>query len=456
MPSIYQHLILYWKLHKIPILIVLVSSAFYLAFAYDLQRTDFIKLLTLFLGAFFLSFKLIQFEKWNLKFLLCAGILFRICFIIAEPNLSQDFYRFIWDGELVRHGINPYLHLPNTLIEQEGLVIANAQELYDGMGSLSAKHFSNYPPLNQVLFALAALLSGKSVLGATIALRGIIILADLGILYFGRKLLQNLSRSPHLIFWYFLNPLVIIELTGNLHFEGVMLFFFVWSMYLVSKNKWALAAVVFALSISVKLVPLLFLPLFLKHLGFKRSVLFYLIVGTTTLVSLIPFYSTEFLDNYSETVGLWFSNFEFNAGLYNLVKQIAVQFDAKPWELIKVYGKITTLLTITLVLLFTFLRKNQQLSTLMGSMLWVLCCYYFLTATVHPWYIVFVLLLALFTDYRFPLVWSGAVILSYWAYSNSAYKESLPLLALEYIVVYAFLLYEIFRLRGQNMLFRKN
>lgn len=435
---------------------VLASVLFYLAFAYDLHRTDFVKLLGLFLGAFFLCFKLIQFEKWNFKFLLGAGILFRICFIFAEPNLSQDFYRFIWDGELVRHGINPYLYLPNTLIEQEGLVIANARELYNGMGSLSAKHFSNYPPLNQVLFALAALLSGKSVVGATIAIRAIIILADLGILYFGRKLLQNLSRSPHLIFWYFLNPLVIIELTGNLHFEGVMLFFFVWSMYLLSKNKWSLAAVVFALSISVKLVPLLFLPLFLKYFGFKRSVFFYLIVGATTLVLLIPFYATEFVDNYAETIGLWFSNFEFNAGLYNLVKQIAVSLDAKPWELIKVYGKITSLVTISIVLLFTFLRKNQQLSTLMGSMLWVLFCYYFLAATVHPWYIIFLLFLAIYTDYRFPLVWSGAVVLSYWAYSNSAYEESLPLLALEYIVVYAFLIYEIFRLRGQNILFRKN
>ena len=349
----------YVKLHKVSLLLAFLSLLFYFVFAYHLERTDFIKLVALFVALFFLCFKLIQFEKWNFRFLLAIGILSRLVFLFTEPNLSQDFYRFIWDGELVSNFLNPYLNVPDTLIEQSNLVIANAQELYAGMGSLSARHFSNYPPLNQLFFAIAVTLGGKSILGSVIVLRGIIILADIGIFYFGRKLLKNLNRSPHLIFWYFLNPLVIIELTGNLHFEGVMLFLFVWSMYLLSVNKWQWAAVVLACSISVKLVPLLFLPLFLKHFNFKKSVLFYLIIGATSLVLFAPFYSSEFIHNYSKTISLWFSNFEFNAGLYNGIKQIAIQFDAKPWELIKTYGKITPIVTIAIVLLFTFLRKRK-------------------------------------------------------------------------------------------------
>jgi len=248
----------HWKLHKLPIIISITSIILYAVFAYDLHRTNFIKLLFLFVTLFYGCYKLIQFEKLNTRFLLIIGVLFRIVFIAATPNLSQDFYRFIWDGELVSHGINPYLQIPNVLIEQKDLVIANAQELYNGMGSLSPKHFSNYPPLNQLIFAVAAIASGKSIFGAITAMRVFIILADIGILYYGGKLLKNLNRSPHLIFWYFLNPLIIIELTGNLHFEGVMLFFFIWSLYLLSKNQWKLGAVAYALSICIKLVPLLF------------------------------------------------------------------------------------------------------------------------------------------------------------------------------------------------------
>ncbi|MDT7829229.1 mannosyltransferase [Pricia sp. S334] len=446
----------YVKLHKVPMALALLSLLFYYTFAYNLVRTDFINLLTLFAALFFLCLRIIQFEKWNLKFLLVIGIFFRLVFLMAEPNLSQDFYRFIWDGHLVANFINPYLEVPDVLIQQKDLIIPNAQELHTGMGELSPKHYSNYPPLNQVLFALAALLGGKSIIGSILVMRTAIILADIGTVYLGRKLLKHFNRSPHLIFWYFLNPLVIIELTGNLHFEGVMLFFFVWAIYLISKKKRMLAAVPYALSICVKLVPLLFLPLFFKHLGPKKSLMFYLLVGAICLVFLLPFYSPEFIGNYSQSIGLWFSNFEFNAGLYNGIKQIAVAFDGKPWELIKTYGKITPILIVLAVLGFTFFRPNQKLAVLLPSMLWVLALYYFLSPTVHPWYIVFLVLLGVFTEYRFALVWSFTVVLSYFAYSNSDFIENLWLIAIEYMVVFAFLGYEIFSLKRQKPIFHKN
>ncbi len=438
------HVIKFWKLNKIPILLVLASTLFYASFAYDLARTDFPKLLGLFIAVFFLHYKLIQFQKWNFKFLMVSGILFRLVFLMAEPNLSQDFYRFIWDGELIKNGINPYLHLPKHLVLQGNLPIANAQELFAGMGDLSARHFSNYPPINQLLFSIAAIGSGGSILGSIIIMRLTIILADIGIIYFGRKLLQHLNRSTHMVFWYLLNPLVIIELTGNLHFEGVMLFFFVWSLYLVAAKKWVWAAPIYSFSIMVKLVPILFLPLFLKHFGFKKSFMFYLLVGGTCLLTLLPFYSPAFINNYSETVGLWFSNFEFNAGIYNLVKQIGVTFfDAKPWELVKIYGKVVAFSVIIATLAITFVRKNQNLNILIVSMLIIISGYYFLSSTVHPWYIVFLLTLGIFTKYQYAIIWSFVVVLSYYAYSNSDYDENLWLLAIEYLLVFGFLIYEI-------------
>lgn len=437
-------------------LMLLLSVLFYISFAYDLDRTDFTKLLSLFIGLFLLCYKLMQFEKWNFKFLLTAGILFRLVFLLAEPNLSQDFYRFIWDGELVANGLNPYLYVPNTLIEQPDLVIANAKELFNGMGELSAKHFSNYPPLNQLIFALSAIVSGKTIFGSIAAMRIVIILADIGIVYFGRKLLLKLNLSQHLIFWYFINPLIIVELTGNLHFEGVMLFFFIWAMYLIASNKWMLAAPIFAFSISIKLVPLIFLPLFLKYFGLKKATLFYIIVGVTSLVLLAPFYASEFITHYSDTIGLWFTNFEFNSSFYNIIKHCAMAFDQQPWKIIQSFGKISPYLMIVMALLFTFLRDNKKLSTLITSMLWVLCIYYFLSTTVHPWYISFVVILCVFSKYRFPILWSAAVVLSYWAYSQPDFKENLLFLGLEYVVVFGFMVYEIIRLHKHKLLFQNS
>jgi len=431
------------KLHRVSLILAVLSFVFYYTFAYHLQRTDFVKLLTLFVALFFFCFKLIQFEKLNFRFLLGLGIIFRLVFLFTEPNLSQDFYRFIWDGHLVANEDNPYLHTPDDLIKNMVSIIPNADVLYEGMGSLSARHYSNYPPLNQLLFALASFIGGKSMFGSLLVLRITIILADIGVFYFGRRLLKNLNKSPHLIFWYFLNPLVVVELTGNLHFEGVMLFFFILSMFLLSINKWKIAGIVMACSISVKLVPLLFLPLFFKYLGWKKSVIFYTIIGITSIVLFLPFNTPEFIDNYSKTLKLWFSNFEFNASIYNIAKKTAIHFDAKPWEFIKEYGKITPLLTIATVGLFTFLPKKYDLNRVLWSMMWVLTIYYFMSTTVHPWYPIFLVLLSIFTTYRYAIIWSAAIVLSYFAYSQADFNENLWLLGIEYTSVFGFIVYEI-------------
>ena len=375
---------------------------------------------------------------------------------MAEPNLSQDYFRFLWDGHLLLQGGNPYLQTPDVLIESGATGIPNAAVLHEGMGALSSRHYSNYPPLNQLFFALAALFGGKSIMGTVVATRLMLLAADIGIYHFGKKLLLHLNRSPYLIFWYFLNPLVIIELTGNLHFEGLMLFFFAFALYLFTVKKWVFSAILIGCSISLKLIPLLFLPLFLKNLGWVRSLLFYLVVILVLILSLIPFYTPDFFSNYTATLKLWFSNFEFNAGIYNLVKTAGRQFEIKPWELIKVYGKIAPVVTLLLIAWLAFFRKGKTLQSLLLSMLIVMSSYLFLAATVHPWYLIFLIFLCLFTNYRYPLIWSAVVMLSYSAYQQYPIKESMFFLTIEYLLVFGFLGYEIFRLKRHNHLIHKN
>lgn len=439
----------FWKLHQLPVFMVAVSVGLYYLFAFHLERGQFPAIALTYGLLFFLCFKLIQLEKWNFKFLLTAGLLFRLALVTAIPNLSEDFYRFVWDGSLFISGINPYEFIPSELAQNQLDLLPQGQELLVGMSDLSRKHYSNYPPLNQLLFGLAALLGGKSIVGTTVALRTLLVLADLGIVYFGRKLLKQLNCSPHLIFWYFLNPLVILELTGNLHFEGVMLFFFLWAVYLLHNGKWQQSALVYGLAISTKLVPLIFLPLVLPYLKLKRSLLFYLISATIVGITALPFLTPELFHNYTATLSLWFTNFEFNAGLYNIVAHLGPAFDIKPWHFIGIYGKVTAVLVLLMVLLFTALYRPGNTAKLLTVMLWVLTLYYLLAATVHPWYLIFLVVLCIFTDYRYPLFWSAVVILSYSAYQNPDYQENQYFLAIEYLVVFLVLLYEFFRNRKE-------
>ena len=449
-------LITFWNLHRISILLVVLGLVFYGVFGYELNRSDSIRLVTLFAALFFLSYKLIQFEKWNLRFMVGSGLLFRAVLLFALPNLSQDFYRFIWDGNLILEGLNPYLLTPDDWMARGGPAFPAASELYQGMGNLSGAHYSNYPPVNQYFFALCAYLGGQTILGSVISMRVLIVLADLGILYFGRRILKKINRAPHLIFWYFLNPLVIIELTGNLHFEGVMLFFFVLAMFLIVSGKWFLAVIPYAFSIGIKLIPLLFLPLLLPLLGWKKVSGFYLGIALVLGIMLYPLYFPEFSDHYSQTLRLWFSNFEFNASLYNLTEWVAVSQGAKPWEFIKEYGAIIPVITAVTALIVCAHPIVRHSKYWFGAALLVICVYYFLATTVHPWYIIFPLLLSTFTNFRFMYLWSATIVLSYTAYGVEGVEERPWVLIVEYTAVFGFLIYEIIRNKRDLSAIAKN
>ena len=419
-----------------------VSLTLFSLFAYELERQDFAQLVALYLGLFIAIWILLKKPQWDEGNLMASGVIFRLAFLFAIPNLSQDFYRFIWDGRMILEGFNPYLYNPETFISVGELPVNQAQELYDGMGSLSAGNYTNYPPLNQLIFLIAGLFAGKSILGSVIVMRVIIIAADIGTFFFGRKLLKKMNLSPNLIFLYFLNPFVIIELSGNLHFEGVMVFFLIWSLYLLVRGKWYWSALVLACSVSIKLIPLIFLPFLFRYLGTLKSIGYYAIVGVINVLLFLPFYSSKFITNYSETIGLWFQKFEFNASLYYIAREIGYTF--RGWNEIEIIGSYIPRVVLVAVLLIALFRNNTGPKRLITGMLFALSIYLFCSTTVHPWYIITLLALSVFTKYRYPLLWSLVIVISYHVYSLAEWNENLWLIALEYALVFGFLFFEVF------------
>jgi len=449
-------MLVYWKNHKISILFIFLGILFYWSFAHQLERIDFTKMITLWTALFIISYQLIKANPNNLKILAVAALIFRVLFLFAIPNLSQDFYRFIWDGRMLLQGFNPYLSLPEVWITQGNAPIIQAQELYEGMGALNGSHYTNYPPISQLCYTIAALFAGKSIIGSAMALRVLIILADIGTFFFGKKILKALKLPEKQIFWYVLNPFIIIELTGNLHFEAVMIFFIIWSLYLLQKGYWYWAAIALGLSVSVKLIPLLFLPLFLQKFivgdqgyldkkslkfGLPKLIGFYGITLITVLITFAPFLSVEFILNFKKTITLWFQNFEFNASIYFVIRWIGYQVVG--WNIIETAGKILPMITILVLLLLTFFRKNNTTIQLISAMVIGICSYYFFSTTVHPWYIAVPLSLCVFTRYKFPIAWSFVIILSYTAYLDPNFKENMWMIGIEYIVVFGVFVWEI-------------
>ena len=192
-----------------------------------------------------------------------------------QPNLSIDFYRFIWDGEITLAGINPFDFKPNELIHYDFVQSSHyLKEVYAGIGELSQSHYSVYPPINQFYFIVASLFTDSLIIN-TIILKLLIVLTEILGAVFLIKTLKLLKINASRIWFLFLNPLWIIECTGNTHFEGVMISFLFIAFFFLVQKKEKLGSIFFAVAVQIKLVPLLLLPFFLQFLGWKKAIVLY-------------------------------------------------------------------------------------------------------------------------------------------------------------------------------------
>lgn len=431
-------------------ILVLLSLIIYLFFGYFTQRTGFYLVFIQYVILFACFIGIYNFEKHNEGFLKYSAFLLRIVLLFSIPNLSNDFYRFIWDGRMIWEGYNPYLSLPETWIATQPHVISNAQELYTGMGSMNGGNYTCYPPINQLCFLIPAIFASNHILGSAIIMRLLIILADLGTLWFGQKILKKFNLSPSLIYLYILNPFIILELTGNLHFEGVMIFFLIGSLYFLFIRYWKCSALFLALSICVKAIPLLFLPIFFRQLSFKQFIMFCIMtLGITTLL-FSPFISEALINNFMQSINLYFQNFEFNASIYYVIREIG--YWNVGYNIIQTFGKITPFIIIGFVGIMALLKHNKNNQFYIHTFLFSISFYYFLSTTVHPWYIALPLILSVFTPhFKYPLVWSFMMIFSYSAYITPDYKENLWLVSLEYIIVYGVMIWDFKTLKKEEL-----
>jgi hypothetical protein len=109
---------------------------------------------------------------------------------------------------------------------------------------------------------------------------------------------------------------------------------------------------------------------------------------------------------------------------------------------IAIIGPLLGLSVLTGVVIYAFKESNPNIKSLFKAMLFGICMYLFLATTVHPWYTILPLILCIFTSFRFPVIWSGLIFLTYINYSHPVYFENLWIVGLEYSIVFGFMVWE--------------
>ena len=426
------------------VVLVLGLAVLYLGFVPE--QSEFPKI-ALGFGPAFLGYAcLLSQRRVAWQQLLVVAVVLRVLLVFAPPLLSDDVYRFVWDGRLILAGVNPFEYLPRAYVDGTLPAVPGlTAELFARLNS--PDYFTIYPPLAQAVFTFAVWCFPDDVLAAGRVMKGVLLLAELSTLWFLVQILRQLRLPPRRVLLYALNPLVLIEIMGNLHFEGLMVSFLAAALYGVLRGGLAGSAAALALSVGSKLLPLMFLPLLLRRLPWRAWLRYYLVAGAVILLLFVPLLSGGFLEGFGSSLDLYFRKFEFNASIYYILRWIG--YLQVGWNKIATIGPWMGVVSLMGILAYTFLERRPSVPNLARGMLFVIGLYLLFALTVHPWYCILPVFLCTMTRFRFPLLWSGLIWLTYVNYNGGTYAEHLWVVGIEYGLVFGYLVWELWR-RGAD------
>lgn len=379
--------------------------------------------------AFFFYFLLVRKRNtFSPTFLLLGALAFRIPYLGQQPLLSDDFYRFFWDGQLWLFGYNAYEWLPSDLIRTNPTFFSQA--LFSKLNS--PNYYTVYPPLNQFLFSFSAYTAKGDINQFVLILQLILLGIEMSTLWITSKL-STVWKSFRLELYYF-NPLICLEFIGNIHFEGLVTSFLLLAYVIHTRyNKLWITSLFWGLGVATKLTPLLFAPLIWFRLTRNQRFTFFVLAFLINAFLFLPLFQLSTFAHIFSSINLYFQHFEFNASVYFVLRWFGTLLYG--YNPIAILGPILSFSTFLGIWWISY--RLRPISIIELALL-VQLLFILLATTVHPWYLFPLILLSSMSSWRFPLIWSGLVFLTYFSYTTFPYKENLYLVGIEYTLVLGF------------------
>ena len=389
------------------------------------------------------------------------GVAFRITMFLTTPSLSDDIYRYIWDGKVANHGMNPFQYSPDA----EALSALQDQEHYP---RINHKEISTiYPPVNQMVFA------GLYWLHPSLTtFRVAFILFDLlaaGALFL---LLKHLRMNPCRVLIYFWNPLVVVEFSSSAHADIIGIFLLSLALLLLAwkRLQWSNMAVV--LSFLSKFIAVLLLPILTSLKKHNRII----------IVLAFVLFAAVFYLPYADAGGglvtgltVYASKWQFNPSIFAIilsgVKSILpeswiVNFMITPYgfapdaetiatrgtDLALMISKGVVALIFAVISVFYLVRLRKDLAR--EGEIWVFKLglilfgsFLLLNPTVQPWYLCWLLPFLVVVPNRACILLTGLVGLSYWIFvdysKTGVWQESNWVRWVEYLPFYLVLVLDV-------------
>jgi hypothetical protein len=414
--------------------------------------------------------------------ILSLAILFRATLLFTTPpTLSDDVYRYIWDGRLMNAGVNPYAHA----VESPLLDRFDSPQRHLVNNSWMA---SPYLPAAQALFAAVYRIAPDRPLAFQLAA----VLFDLLTGWLVSDLLSRLGLPQARALIYLWNPLVIIEFAHGAHVDALMICLMMAAFWALVATRSKLPSVVtLAAATLTKGLPALLLPVVARRWGWRRTIVY----AGLIIAACLPFALgagwglTGPLDGQGlfGALRIYAAHWNYNGGLYHWLEVWLSGYrtpGAVPPEIVG-WGPIRAARLIVAVILGLVLiavwwkgpvlslskgrqcdddrsaeRSRRSLALLRLAVV-PLAAYLVLATTVHPWYVTLIIPLLPFLlpqkggasrSGRFLLPWltfSAVVPLSYLTYLDPANLREYDLVRLvEYVPLYLLLVWSAWPASG--------
>ena len=344
-------------------------------------------------------------DELSIGAVLVGAVALRLAFAPLLPVLSDDMFRYVWDGWMQWQGINPYRFTP----DDAALAAFHELPLFERLNS--ASYYSVYPPISQLVFALGGALYGTDWISSFYVIKG-------GFLVFegaGLALLAHTTSARNLLL-YAWNPLVLTEVAGQAHTEAALVPFLVAVVWAVRRGQGRLASLAVAGAGMVKLYPLVLGPFLLRRFGWRAvwpgAVL--------TAVVCVPYAAPYVVPHVKDSVDLYFQLFEFNAAPYYVIKDLLLDWTGADWS--KTIGPaFRTLFLGALPVLYGLDAWRDW--RIERAMIVTIGLFFVLSTTLHPWYLLAIVPLAvLFERPSWHWLWLGAASMgTYLFYVDGAY-----------------------------------
>jgi hypothetical protein len=329
--------------------LVLVQSLLFIAAAWVMLRSDSTR------------------STFLLVIVLAA--LFRLSLLFAPPYLSDDIYRYIWDGRVQAAGINPYRYIP----ADPALAHLRDDQIYPRINRREDAH-TMYPPVAEGVWFLTTRVSESVTwMKATMTLfEGIAIWAI-------AQLLGSFGLPRQRILLYAWHPLTVWEFAGSGHLDAIAIAFI--SLALLARRRDVESGVGLALASAtlVKLFPSVLFPGMYKRGSWRMALVF----ATTVVVAYVPYLSVGprgvlgFLPGYAGERGILSGEQFF---LLAAARRVSLGFHI-PTGVFIVFA-----ILVLAVLAGWMLRKQKREDCYLANSLILACTFTVLLAPHFPWY----------------------------------------------------------------------